>query len=217
MEINKKENFQNKNFCTIDMPNNLYEIGFLCKISYESKVLPVLIINNNIYTNKIKVHNEIDFVLNNKKIIIKMTKSRRLFKDEKASTFLIEIKPNKDKIELDYFFNLDKYINENKKELNTINFNLFKLPEEDEICDNNIVQAISYNLFNNFKNKMTIKYQINNEEKIRIFGTRFVKNNKGNCLLYINNEKKELTEIVNVNNKKENELEIKLEEIKPII
>ena len=38
------------------------------------------------------------------------------------------------------------------------------------------------------------------KENIRIFGTRFVKNNKGNCLLYINNEKKELTEILNINN-----------------
>ena len=220
MEKYKKEYIQNKNLCIIYLPNNLYEIGYLCKISYESKLLPVLIINNNIYKNKIDVHNEhneIDFVLNNNnKINIKMTKSRRLFKDDKASTFLIEIKPNKDKIELDYFFDLDKFINENKKELNTINFNMFKLSKEDKIYDNNNVEAISYNLFNNFKNKMTIKYQINNEENIRIFGTRFVKNNKGNCLLYINNEKKELTEILNINNKNGNELEIKLEEIKPI-
>ena len=76
---------------------------------------------------------------------------------------------------------------------------------------------------NNFSsgilNQMTIKYNIQkNTDKVKLFGTNFVKNNKNNSYLIIDGKQNELCEylVLNDGQKKNNHLEIKLIENKPI-
>ena len=67
-------------------------------------------------------------------------------------------------------------------------------------------------------NEITIKYKINNDEKLRIFGDIFIKNNKNNFQMYINKNRYELNNIIDIKNLKteKNILEIKLNEINKI-
>ena len=61
------------------------------------------------------------------------------------------------------------------------------------------------NRFENKKNEINIIYNIKqNEKEIRIFGKEFVKNNKNNCYLLINNKKYEICEYYKLNEKKKN-------------
>ena len=62
-------------------------------------------------------------------------------------------------------------------------------------------------------NIMTIIYNINNQNQIKLFGKDFVRNNKNNCYLIINNVKEELTDYIEIKTKKQKQLEIKLFEI----
>ena len=66
-------------------------------------------------------------------------------------------------------------------------------------------------------NEITIKYKIGKEDKIRIFGDEFVKNNKDSFQMIINDNSYELSSYYNIKTEKENEiLEIKLKQIKDI-
>ena len=50
-----------------------------------------------------------------------------------------------------------------------------------------------FDSYDNIKNELTIIYCANkNNQKIRLFGDNFIKNNKNNCIIYINNKKKDL-------------------------
>ena len=67
------------------------------------------------------------------------------------------------------------------------------------------------------KNEIRIKYKIGKEDKIRIFGDKFVENNKENFQMIINDNNYELNTFYNIKNEKENEiLEIRLKQIKDI-
>jgi len=67
-------------------------------------------------------------------------------------------------------------------------------------------------------NEISIKYQIGKENEIRIFGDNFVKNNKGNFQMEINDKNYELNSFYKIKNEKDNEiLNIKLKQIKNII
>ena len=82
--------------------------------------------------------------------------------------------------------------------------------------DNNLNET--YNKNKSFKtyNKMTIKYRINNEKKIKIFGDNFVDNNKNNCLIIIDDKQRDICSEyeINENEKKTKDtFEIKLIEI----
>ena len=79
------------------------------------------------------------------------------------------------------------------------------------------------NLYNKINieniNQMTIIYKINkNTETIRLFGDKFVRNNKDNCYVLIEGQKFNLDEFYNLNKKQKAKkaLEIKLVETKPI-
>ena len=67
------------------------------------------------------------------------------------------------------------------------------------------------------KNADEIKliYNIKNENKIKIFGKNFVKNNKDNCKIIIDGKENELQEYVPNNNK--DSIEIRLKGINNII
>ena len=64
-------------------------------------------------------------------------------------------------------------------------------------------------------NEITMKYKIGKEDKLRIFGDTFVKNNKSNFQMIINDKNYELDSFYKLNNEKENDiLKIKLKQIK---
>ena len=65
-------------------------------------------------------------------------------------------------------------------------------------------------------NEMTLVYNIKNKDKIRIFGSIFAVNNKDNCYLMISGVRNGLSEYLYLNNNKNDTIEIKLIEIKPI-
>ena len=67
------------------------------------------------------------------------------------------------------------------------------------------------------ENEIIINYKIGKDEKIRIFGDKFVENNKGNFQMIINGNIYELNRFYNIKNEKENEiLEVKLKQIKDV-
>ena len=51
---------------------------------------------------------------------------------------------------------------------------------------------------------------INQESKINLFGEEFVKNNKRNCFLVINDEVKDFNSIYSIDIKKENSVKVEL-------
>ena len=66
-------------------------------------------------------------------------------------------------------------------------------------------------------NEFIIKYKIGKEDKIRIFGDDFVKNNKDSFKMIINDKNYELDSFFKIKNEKENEvLKIKLKQIKSV-
>ena len=65
-------------------------------------------------------------------------------------------------------------------------------------------------LINKFDLSTTLIYKIDNDKKIRLFGNEFVKNNKDNYYLIIDNKKIYLCEYYNVKNEKMNKLIVKL-------
>ena len=84
-----------------------------------------------------------------------------------------------------------------------------------------IGNKVEYNRYNKEAktNEFIIKYKIGKEYKIRIFGDIFVKNNKSNFQMIINNKNYELNSFYNIKdeNEKQNRiLEIKLNQIKNI-
>ena len=64
--------------------------------------------------------------------------------------------------------------------------------------------------------EINIVYNINNKEIIRLFGDKFVRNNKKICKMIIDNKKYKIEAEYNVKNYKKNKLEIKLKGIKNI-
>ena len=58
--------------------------------------------------------------------------------------------------------------------------------------------------------EIIIRYKILNNKKIKIFGEQFIKNNKKNCKIIINNENKEITEYYFDEKENKEELEVKL-------
>ena len=58
--------------------------------------------------------------------------------------------------------------------------------------------------------EINIIYDINSQYNIRIFGSKFVENNKNKCKMIIDNKEYEITELYNIKNYTNNELKIKL-------
>ena len=122
-----------------------------------------------------------------------------------------------------YLYIIDNYdmININNQALNNINeiinynnhiflndINEIIEEPDDYIKINKLIDL--YNIiFNSDKN--IIKYKINvNDEKIKIFGNIFVKNNKDKCKIIYEKKEYDLTEFFYINNYKNNILEIDL-------
>ena len=107
--------FQMENcICKIYIKNDKIGIGFLCKIPFHNKLLPVLITNNNIFDENDKI---IKLIINNEEKEIKIDKSRKIYRDN--NIIIIEIKPNKDKI-YNYIGLNENEINKENKEYKSI-------------------------------------------------------------------------------------------------
>ena len=95
--------------------------------------------------------------------------------------------------------------------LNKLNINKNDLEEK-----NAIPQIIDY------KNYMKLKYALNmkkvKDNKIKLFGKKFCENNKDNCSIIVNEKEYPLSEYYTLkkNEIKNNELDIKLNQIKPL-
>ena len=164
--------------------NNGNGTGFFTKISYKSKLLPVLITNNHVINQ--------DDILNNKKIslylnndgitrTIKLDNNRMMYTNEKLDVTIIEIKDNKDNLN-NKFLELDDEI-----------INYFKLNKNEEENDiNNIYSTDSIYLINYPENKeVVVSYgQPPNFSKSEILHKCSTKEgSSGSPILLINNQK----------------------------
>ena len=170
--------------------------------------------------------------LGNNKVILKETIGKFKRNIEEMINIL-----NKTIENIQHYYNITVDImninNENNRKINyEILYNINK------IYDNNILEDLNDiinddNISNKFKkikdiyDKMTIKhtksldikYKINKNEKIiRIFDSKFVKNNKDKCKIIIKGKEYELTDEFNINNlnKINQNLQLKLKGIKNI-
>ena len=209
--------FQMKNSVCKVYKNDIYEIGFLCKIPfpYHSNLIPVLITNNYILSeNEINNDSIIKIILNNEEKEIKMDKSRKKYFSLELDITIIEIKPDKDKININNFIEIDeeeilennyknkliymlKYQNEKAKvlfglindniinEMRNVNINNFTYSL---IFSLNTFKIIGFNYNNKFNNKKK------KETLIKYILNEFYKNN-------INNKKNEIRMIIKIEEK----------------
>ena len=80
--------------------------------------------------------------------------------------------------------------------MNVKNFKYEKINKElNEILSRNIKDRFKYLIdISNLSNIIKIKYSVTSEGNIKLFGKKFVENNKNNCFLFINNKLCELCE-----------------------
>ena len=102
--------------------------------------------------------------------------------------------------------NLSNYQNI-KNILNFKNMNIIK--DINVFLKDDIKNKLKY-LVNKFDLSTTLIYIIGYDKKIKLFGNEFVKNNKDNYYLIIDNKKIYLCEYYNVKNEKKNNLIVKL-------
>ena len=136
---------------------------------------------------------------------------------------IYKLKYIKENIKIYYEINEDIINNYNIK-----NKNYRILQNINEIKNNNIINEIKeinndnknkleklMSIYNkmNYKNEINIIYKINAEEKTKIFGKKFVENNKDNCKIMYDNEEYELNEELEIKNKNESKLNIILQNI----
>ena len=133
----------------------------------------------------------------------------------------IIIKFNKVMKNLEIYYNINKNIikNYNKKNKNyEVLMNINNIYYYNEIVKKDINQIINenkienkikyiYNIYDKMitkenENEIIIKYKIGKEDKIRIFGDKFVENNKDNFKMIINNNSCELSSFYNIKKKK---------------
>ena len=95
--------------------------GFFCNLPYKSELIPFLITNNHILNNEdIKNNKSIKISRNNGKELkkIKIDEARIAFANKELDFTLIEIKQNKDNIDINNFLEIDENINIEEEFLN---------------------------------------------------------------------------------------------------
>ena len=118
-----------------------------------------------------------------------------------------------------YDYNLGTLIIYAIKEFNKIEYN--KINDIENKIANTKINKIENKIkdINKNLNELTIIYKIDkNDKRIKLFGEKFIENNKNNCKIIIDNKEEEIIEYININEemKKRDKLEIKLKEIKTI-
>ena len=199
---------QMKNSICLIKNNNNNGIGILCKITIGSKKLTVLMTNINSLNED--SYNNIEIIFKNKNIEIKLSKFRKRIKIK--DIILIELIPNKDKIKLKYFIDLDDNTKENNS-LNCLNLYMIYHSRKEGICINyGILSNEKKNDINNFiiDNTFNISFVFSlnslkligicdEHSKIIIFNNSLFNNyylNKYGS----NNNLNEMTIIYNINN-----------------
>ena len=157
------------------------------------------IFNNNIN----EIINKLNKVRNNMEILYKIFSNMVEKYDEKYLNYEILMTLNN--------INNNKILDEIKRinKINNINYkfeNFIDIYNKMNIIDGKM----------NLNDEITIIYKINGEQNIKIFDDIFVNNNKNNCKIIYENQEYELTEQFNVENIKNNKLEIKLKNINNI-
>ena len=163
-----------------------------------------------------KIEEEIEQIEKNK-YSIEMSNYKDNFIND--NSFCDKINQNDNNINSSNFSSqlLKTEVIDKSEESNDINFfRLFKIVFSNYKYYPNNIHEININnindFFNNFYgNEITLKYKIIDEKKIKLFGTKFIENNKDICYFIINNEEKELEEYYSLDeNKKPKELGVKL-------
>ena len=200
--IYSKENFENYcELCQIDINKNI----FLYKINKNS-FINIIELEKRI--NDLK--NEIKGIENNKfnKIIDYLEEFLNLTKN-----IICNYDLKKKNYEL--LMNINNIYEYNEKIIKDINKIINELNIEKKL--NYINEIYSKIIINN---EITLKYKIDKEDKINIFGNQFVRNNKNNYRIIINNKDYELMSILNIKEiglEIKNEIiEIKLKQIKTV-
>ena len=137
--------------------------------------------------------------------------------NKKIKNNLPNIKKNKEKIE-DIKKKFEENITDEKKSKKSGKEpNKEKNKKENKV--ENIINIINNNIAKKTKenkaNEITIKYKIDKEGKMKLFGKDFIKNNKNKCIMIIEGKEEEIKEYINIDKKlkDKNILEIKLKEI----
>ena len=109
----------------------------------------------------------------------------------------------------------DEKLIRNKSKINSYNDRRKKQGKERDQIKNKEINNIRINDKKLIKDisKINIKYNINNYNIVKIFGSEFVKNNKYNCKMIIDNKEYEIIENYYLNNYNSNILEINLKGI----
>ena len=159
----------------------------------------IVIFNNNIND----IINKLNTVKNNIEILYKIFYNMIEKYDEKFLNYEILMTLN------DIINN--RFIDDIRK-INEINNNNDKFENFINIYNKMNIKNDTMNI----NDEITIIYKINDESNIKIFDETFVNNNKNNCKIIYENQEYELTEQFNVENIKNNKLEIKLKNINNI-
>jgi len=167
--------------------------------------------------NKIKV-NEMNNKLNETKERINEFKKQFDILIEVYNNSIIKLKNNLE--EYKYLINIIIYYLDNLKNYeaiqNTINFKLELINKDiSNFLYNDLKEKINYliDIFERYYNNMDIVYEINkysNNDKMNIFGEKFVENNKRKSFLLIKNNLSELKENYIIKNKNKKYIKIKL-------
>ena len=149
--------------------------------------------------------------------------------DNKNSIFCFNIENINNKKLFQYYININNFYDKIIKDGNKLSYkqkieeifkkvdtNIYqsKIEEKDEILIFNIF-GNDFNLYHKKQEGITIIYKDDNNNQIKLFGSQFIKRNKDNFKLIINNQEEELCEFY-PKKRGENMLIILLKQIKPI-
>ena len=224
--LNQMEN----SICKIYKNDGGKGTGFFCNINYNNKIIPVMMTNNHVIDERyVKDSDEIKVTLNDDKEIkiIKLDDNRLIYSNEEYDTTIIEIYPEKDKI--NNFMEIDEIVFKEESNIlyNNKSIYIIQYPNCDKasvsygIMSNIIDYDINHfcctesgssgspilNLLNNkiigIHKEASMKFKINRGTYLKYPINEFINQIKGNE----NNENKETNLIIN---NIKNELEIKL-------
>ena len=138
--------------CKIESKNG-DATAFFCYIPYLNKKFPVLMTNNHIINEEIiKESNIIRIIVNNKEKNIDMNEKRKIYTNVKYDTTIIEIKPEKDKI--NHFLEIDKNIFQ--EEVHFFNESIYTLHYQKYGKEQKA--SVSYGLIKKTEDNYNLKY-----------------------------------------------------------
>ena len=181
----------NNSICIIKK-DNIKGLGTLCKVQipHEHNLLPTLIINTYFFNKINNENNIINIIYNGKEIKIKVKSPRKFFIFKNLKICIIEIKPNKDKIKLKDFLEID---NDNYKD-KTYLYNYYPKYCIYKLKKNKKTLLMPYNFINhinsNFNYYILPILSLNN---LKVIGIQNIKDkflfNKDICFKYFTNQK----------------------------